>query len=315
MNAVLAFFGRHAMTAMVAGVFVGLLLPSLATVMRPLLAPSVWVLLVISLLRVDMREGLDHLSRPGRLAVLLFCFLAILPAGMQGLLSLTPLPSGLTGAMVLAAGSSVLISTPTLALLMGLDGAIILLIMLGTTLLMPLTLPTVALVLLGLQLEMSAWELMGRLIFLVGSAVVVAAVGRKVFGEAKLKDRAESLDGAAVVTLIIFAIAVMDGLTARLMAEPQFVLFVTAMSFAVYTGLSIVMAAALAIMAPNWGRRAHLSVGLAAGARNLGVILAALPADSDPDMLLYFAAGQFPIYIMPAVLRPIMLRLVRARTT
>lgn len=315
MNCVLAFLGRHAMTAMVAGVFIGLLVPPLATLMRPLLAPSVWLLLVVSLLRVDTREGLAHLSRPGRLVMLLFCFLVVLPVGMQGLLSLTPLPPGLIGAMVLAAGSSVLISTPTFALLMGLDGAIILLVMLGTTLLMPVTLPTVALVLLGLELEMSSWELMGRLVLLVGSAVIFSMVSRKVIGKVRLKVRAEVLDGAAVVTLIIFAIAIMDGLAARLMAEPSFVLFVIAASFAVYTGLLIATAAVLAIIVPQWGRRLNLSVGLASGARNLGVILAVMPANADPDMLLYFAAGQFPIYIMPAVLKPIMLRLVGRKTT
>ena len=315
MNCVLAFLGRHAMTAMVAGVFIGLLVPPLATLMRPLLAPSVWLLLVVSLLRVDTREGLAHLSRPGRLVVLLFCFLVVLPVGMQGLLSLTPLPPGLIGAMVLAAGSSVLISTPTFALLMGLDGAIILLVMLGTTLLMPVTLPTVALVLLGLDLEMSSWELMGRLVLLVGSAVIFSMVSRKVIGKVRLKVRAEVLDGAAVVTLIIFAIAIMDGLAARLMAEPSFVLFVIAASFAVYTGLLIATAAVLAIIVPQWGRRINLSVGLASGARNLGVILAVMPANADSDMLLYFAAGQFPIYIMPAVLKPIMLRLVGRKTT
>ena len=314
MKRILVFMGRNAMIAMVIGVFIGLLVPPLATLMRPLVAPSVWLLLVISLLRVDPREGLAHLSRPGRLVVLLFCFLVILPVGMQALLSLTPLPSGIIGAMVLAAGSSVLISTSTFALLMGLDGAIILLMMLGTTLLMPLTLPTVALVLLELELEMSSWELMIRLVFLVGSAVISAIVGRKAIGKARLTTRAEVLDGAAVVTLIIFAIAIMDGLAARLMAEPRFVLFVIAVSFAVYTGLLIFMGVVLAIIVPQWGHRLNLSVGFASGARNLGVILAVMPANADPDMLLYFAAGQFPIYIMPAVLKPIMWRLIGQKT-
>ena len=314
-NRILVFIGRNAMVAMVIGVFIGLLTPPLATLMRPLLAPSVWLLLVISLLRVNTREGLAHLSKPRRLVLLLFSFLVILPIGMQGLLSLTPLPSGLIGAMVLTAGSSVLISTSTLALLMGLDGAMILLIMLGTTLLMPVTLPIVALGLLGLELEMSSWELMGRLVFLVGSAVILATLGRRVIGEARLKTQAEVLDGAAVVTLVIFAIAIMDGLAARLMAEPGYVLFVIAVSFMVYTGLIILMTATLATIVPQWGRRLQLSVGLASGARNLGVILAVMPANADPDMLLYFAAGQFPIYIMPAVLKPIMLRLNRRETT
>ncbi|MEK9722287.1 MAG: hypothetical protein VW405_02225, partial [Rhodospirillaceae bacterium] len=169
MNAVLAFLGRHAMSAMVVGVFVGLLVPSLAAVMRPLLTPSVWLLLVISLLRVDPGEGRAHLAQPGRLAALLAVFLVGQPDAKHLLVAPLPLTPGVAGAMVLTAGSSVLISTPTLGLLMGLDGAAILVVMLGTTLLVPLTLPPVALVLLGLDLGLGAGALMARLAALVGS--------------------------------------------------------------------------------------------------------------------------------------------------
>ena len=310
MNAFLSFLGRHVMTAMVVGVFIGLMVPTLATFMRPFLAPSVWVLLLVSLLRVDVGEGLHHLNRLGRILVLLFCFLVILPVVMYLVLSFTSLPSGVIGAMVLAAGSSVLISTPTFAVLMGLDGAIVLLVMLGSTLLLPLTLPTVALLLLDLQLEMNNWELMGRLIALIGSALAFAAIIRKIFGEVRIANHARALDGVAVVTLIIFAVAIMDGFVNRLLAEPGFIIFVTAMSFLVYVGLSIVMAIALSFIVPEWGKRVNFSIAFAAGARNLGIIIAVLPANGDPDMLVYFAAGQFPIYIMPAIIRPIMLRML-----
>ena len=71
-----------------------------------------------------------------------------------------------------------------------------------------------------------------------------------------------------------------------------------------------VMALTLSLIVPRWGRRENLSIAFAAGARNLAVIFAVLPSNVDPDMLVYFAAGQFPIYIMPAILKPIMLRLV-----
>ena len=126
----------------------------------------------------------------------------------------------------------------------------------------------------------------------------------------RIKNYARALDGVAVITLIIFAVAIMDGFANRLLAEPGFILFVTAMSFLVYVGLLIFMAIALSFIVPGWGRRVNLSISFAAGARNLGVILAVLPANVDPDMLVYFAAGQFPIYIMPAILRPIMFRMV-----
>ena len=56
---------------------------------------------------------------------------------------------------------------------------------------------------------------MGRLISLLGSAVILATVCSKIIGELRLKTRAEVSDGAAVVTLIIFAIAIMGGLVSR----------------------------------------------------------------------------------------------------
>ena len=120
------------------------------------------------------------------------------------------------------------------------------------------------------------------------------------------------LDGAAVIVLIIFAIAIMHGFVERLFSEPGFVLFVILISFIVYFGLLVFMAVSLYLISPRWGSKQNLSIAFAAGARNLAVILTVLPDDMDPDMLVYFAAGKFPIYIMSAVLKPVMSRLVNA---
>jgi BASS family bile acid:Na+ symporter len=48
-----------------------------------------------------------------------------------------------------------------------------------------------------------------------------------------------------------------------------------------------------------------LALGLAAGNRNMGLMLAAAGA-AVPDLTwLYFAVAQFPIYLMPAMLKPL----------
>jgi BASS family bile acid:Na+ symporter len=52
------------------------------------------------------------------------------------------------------------------------------------------------------------------------------------------------------------------------------------------------------------GRRSALTVGFASGNRNMGLLLAVLPAESPPDVLLFFVLAQLPIYILPAVLGP-----------
>ena len=314
MISLLKFLSRHAMAAMAAGVFIGLLAPPLAKLLAPLLAPSVWALLVISLLRTEGAAAMAHLRRPGRVAGLLVWCLAATPAITWGLVSLTGLPGGLAAAMVLAAGSSPLISTPALGILLGLDGAFILTLLIPATLLIPLTLPGIALALLGFEVDVSAGELMVRLAALVGTSMLAAWALRRGLGAQRVRAVGAELDGASVLILIVFAIAIMDGLTARLLAEPGYVLFVTALTFAAYAGLMALTVLGLAIIQPQWGRRLILSAGFTAGCRNLAVILAVLPAGADPDLFLYFAVGQFPIYLMPAILKPLVLRLLKNET-
>src|SRR5690554_6690435 len=66
----LSLLGGRGVTLLFAGVFLGLALPDLAALLRPLLAPSVVLLLFFSLLRVDWLSILGHLRRPLLTAVL-----------------------------------------------------------------------------------------------------------------------------------------------------------------------------------------------------------------------------------------------------
>ena len=58
------------------------------------------------------------------------------------------------------------------------------------------------------------------------------------------------------------------------------------------------------------GRPAAFTVGFLAGNRNMGLLLVVLPAGLHPDIALYFALAQFPIYILPALLKPLYGRLM-----
>jgi BASS family bile acid:Na+ symporter len=53
------------------------------------------------------------------------------------------------------------------------------------------------------------------------------------------------------------------------------------------------------------GWKDALTLGFAGGNRNMGLILAVLPATADPDITLYFALAQFPMYVYPALLKPL----------
>jgi BASS family bile acid:Na+ symporter len=53
------------------------------------------------------------------------------------------------------------------------------------------------------------------------------------------------------------------------------------------------------------GRLSALTVAMVGGNRNMGVVLATLGNAATPELALFFVAVQFPIYVLPAALRPI----------
>jgi BASS family bile acid:Na+ symporter len=63
---------------------------------------------------------------------------------------------------------------------------------------------------------------------------------------------------------------------------------------------------------PFLDRRSALTAGYCSGGRNNGLLMAVLPAAANPDIFLFIAAVQVPIYVIPTLLQPIYRRLLRA---
>lgn len=302
--------GRHAPVAMALGVVAGLFLPWLSARLGPAVTPAVWLLLVLAMLRVDWSALAHHVRRPMALAALVLWMLLLTPVLMYAVATALGLPPALVIATVLAAGSSPLMSTPAVGLILGLDAALLLAALIVETLLIPFTVPLVTGSLLGLDLALDTQTLMARLGLLVASAVAVGAALRGLLGRERLVRHGPRLDGAAVVLLVLFAVAIMDGVLARIVAEPARILGIVALSFAVYVGLQAVGSLVWSVATRGRDRRLALSAGFATGNRNLAVFLAVLPDGTNPDVMIYFALGQFPIYMMPMILRPICRRLL-----
>jgi BASS family bile acid:Na+ symporter len=82
------------------------------------------------------------------------------------------------------------------------------------------------------------------------------------------------------------------------------VLGLAALAFASSLGLAIATAAVF------WraGRTAALTLAVSAGFRNLGLMVAAA-AGRVPDLTwLYVALAQFPIYLLPHLIKPLLAR-------
>jgi predicted Na+-dependent transporter len=301
---ILRFLSRRAALLLAAGVGIGLAFPDLATYAWPLLGPSVWVLLAAATMRMDPGRAQARLARPVPVLAVLIWMLAVTPVLAWGLVTiLTPTP-GLAVALVLMAGAAPLMSTPALAQMLGLDDTLAMLVMIGATLLVPFTLPVVALEILGFELGIDALAWSVRLTVFVGTAIVAGIALRRLLGAARIAAAKDPLDLGVVILLLIFAVAIMDGVAARLAAETGFVLTLVAVAYMAYVAM-LVGGAALGVLVD---RTIGATAGFVCANRNVGVILAVLPAGADPDILLYFAVWQLPMYTMPAALAPLFRR-------
>lgn len=302
----LSFLSVHATWVLAGGIFLGVAWPALAAAAAPLLAPSVFILLTAALVRLDWHAVLTFGRRPGPVLLLVLWLLLVSPVLMAGLMHVIEPPRSLATAIVLAAACPPIMASIAFALLFRLDAALAAVIVFATSLLAPLTLPPLALVLLGLDLEIDVGEFMLRLGAIVGGAVLAGITIRALVARRTVDAHAAAIDGGAVIMLLVFAVAIMDGVTEAALHRPGFVALTVAAAFLVNMAMQAAGAAAFWWM----GRTQAVSAGLMTGNRNMGLLLAALAGTAEFDVVLYFAVGQLPIYILPALLKPLYWRLM-----
>ncbi len=311
------WLARHASWLIAGGLFIGIVLPDLARVFRPVVGPTVFVLMVATVLRIDWSKAFLYVRRPVPAAIVVVWLLLGAPLIVWGATHLVTLPEGLARALVLTACSPVLIAVPTFALLLGLDAAFGLIAVLATSLLQPVLQPPLALVLLGLELDISLVQLMNRLAIFVGGAFLVALALRWLVGGERLARNGGAISGAAVLMLIVFGVGVVDGLTETALTQPHRIALFGLCAFAMNFGLQAIGGILFLGLAKAGllDRRQALTAALATGNRNLAVLVAVLGGNADADLFLFLAVNQFPMYFVPALLGPIYRRLLRTDGT
>lgn len=299
-EAPLRWMARHGTVLLACSILGGIACAPLAAALQPTVTPAVALLMTLVLLRIDPAQVLAWLRRPGVVALLsawvllgcpLLTWVAMRAIGMDG-----PLGAGAV-LMAAAAGAT---TAPAFARLVGLDPEISLVVALATTALVPLTAPPLALGLLGIDLAISVGGLMLRLGLMVALPGLAALLLRRWLGAARLARIAAPVDGSVVLVLVIFAFGVMDGVQARLLAEPAWAMAGMATALGVSLMLNAVTAA---IFLPWRGRAVALAGGYLAGTRNQALFLAVLPAAADPRVTVFFALGQVPMFVLPFLLR------------
>jgi BASS family bile acid:Na+ symporter len=301
----LEWAARHGGLLLAGCIFVGVAVPPLAALLRETLTVTVAGLMTLVMLRIDLGQVLGYLRRPLLVAALIAWILLACPLIVYALTRMLGLDGPLGAALVIMATGCAATSSPAFARLVGLDASISLVVAVISTLLVPFTAPPLALGLLGIDLAISIGGLMARLALIVLLPLLLALLIRRVVAPSRLADWSGMVDGAVVVLLVMYGIGVMDGMLAKLLAEPAWVAGGLALAFLGNFGLNALTALA------TWpaGPKVALATGLLSGNRNMALYLAVLPAATEPRILLFFALCQFPLFLSPFLLRPVYDRL------
>ena len=310
--AALAWLGRQGTRALAAMVFIGIALPPLGAALKPYVAEAVFFLLLLAFLRVEPAALRAHVARPFMLAAVAGWTMVVLPAllcGGYALLGLDRHAPDLMLALVLQAVASPLMSSPAIAALLGLDAALVLLGMVICTAMVPLTAPLFAAAFAGGTLTLAPFALGLKLFAMLAGAALLGAAIRHIGGPQRLLRWQDQIDGLNVIVLFIFVAALMGDIGARIVADPLLVLGLILLSFA----LTFLLLGLTALVFLRAGWRTAFALGLMASQRNMGLMLAAAGA-TVPDLTwLYFALAQFPIYLLPQMLKPLVRLLPASR--
>ncbi|OYX14179.1 MAG: hypothetical protein B7Z15_04805 [Rhizobiales bacterium 32-66-8] len=303
----LAAIGRQGTRAVALSVFIGLAVPPLATLAKPLLLPSILALLVLSFLRTDVtRLRTNRQMAPLLLAVL--WIMGILPAAFGYAVStlFPPSDNGLMLALVMQAAAPPIMSTAAFAALLGFDATLSLAVMVLSMLVAPMSAPILVEAFTDGALQLDTLALGARLgLVLCGTAAVGFGLRWWVGAERVTRGR-DPLNGCNVLLLLLFAVAFMDGVAAKMLSDPLFMAGLTALTFLV----SLVAMFGTMLVFRAAGRGQDLMLGFAAGHRNLGLMVAATGGLLPETTWLYVAVAQFPVYLFPFLLRPLARRLL-----
>lgn len=306
--AALAWLGRQGTRAIAALVFIGIAVPPLGAVLKPYVTEAVFVLLCISFMRVDVVAMRGYLARPALvIAATLWSGLAVpLLFGFGGVVSGVDQASpDLFLALMLQAVASPMMASPALVALMGLDATLVLITLVTSTALVPFSAPLFAWLFFGSALTISPFALGLKLLAILAGAILVAALIRRWVGAEAIARHKQPIDGINIFVLLVFVSAIMGTVAASLWAEPVRVLLLTAFAFAVF---AILLGATLMVFR-RAGQERALALGLMVSQRNMGLMLAATDGALPGLTWLYFGLAQFPIYVFPQLLKPLVRRL------
>jgi hypothetical protein len=307
----LAWIGGQGTRAIAALVVIGITMPWLGTLLKPFVPEAIFVVLCISFLRLEHAAFKRYLRRPalviGATVWTAFAVPALVGMGCVAL-GLRESAPELFLALMLQAIASPMMAAPALAAMMGLDATLVLATLISSTALIPFTAALFAEAFVGPALLSSSVALGVKLLAMLAGSALVGLVLRKLVGPVRIEQYKQPIDGVNILVLLVFVAGLMENVAPSLLAKPLFTLGLCALAF--FAFFLMLCLTTLLFIYTGWEKA--LSLGFMASQRNTGLMVAATSGALPELAWLYFGLGQFPIYLSPLLLKPLVRRVLPA---
>jgi BASS family bile acid:Na+ symporter len=281
-----------------ASIFLGIAFPALASLCKPLLLPMVFLLFVFAILQVSFGDAAVAAFRGIAVWIILLWQLVALPLLALLLFSLH-LDSELLVFGVVALCSCSITATTALSRMLGLNDALALVVGLIGSLLMPLPLYLAMQYGLGLDTVINPVSYLLRVLLFIVVPFALVYVLREIISESQDALIRKHVPTAVIGLLMIFGLAVMDGVQALLIDDPWTVFTYVLFSFCLSIAVQIITRLALAFL----GSRDASTAAILCSYRNVGVIAALTGESLGSNFLIFLGLWQLPMYTLPILLR------------
>lgn len=305
----LHWLGNQGTRAVAVIVIISVMVPPIGALLRPFLTATVFILLGIAFARVDIIALRNHFRRPRLVCGAIFWYSFAVPAAMGLVCTIIDLPikaPELFVGIMLQAVTSPIMSAPAFAALVGLDATLVLVALVGCTALLPITAPLFTMIFIGPTLSITPSGLALKLLILIAGAAFCGALARSLVGVPAISRYRAEIDGINVVLLFVFAAVIMENVGSYLLSHPLAACSITALAFVIYFLLFVLTVPVFRAA----GRTNAFSIGLLTSQRNIGLMLAVTGATLSELTWIYFALAQFPLYMAPHFLKPIIRRML-----
>ncbi|MFN3259973.1 MAG: hypothetical protein ACE37J_05370 [Pikeienuella sp.] len=298
MTAALGWVGARARWILLIGAFAGLALPGAASFLRPALPFFVAMVYALAMLRIDPVAVLRGFARPAhlaRLTALVLAMLVVSPVVAFFAARALGLGPEFEAALLYTLAAPPIASSAAMCLIVGFDGRRALELTVLSSLVMPVTGPALAGLLLGDALALDPLALGLRMAAMIFGGFAAAMILRRIMGPARIAANAPQLDGLAALGFLLFIMPLFDGVGPSIVALPGL-----SLAFLALSALLVLGAIALGLRLAKT-REAGGALGAVWGTRSVAIYLAALPP--DPLFTLYVALYQLPMAAIAMVFR------------